>query len=103
MPDLWNFYLKIFDINLIYFVLNSACEKNHPNNKFCCRDLDSNCESWSKAGECEKNPNYMLSNCKKSCSIDLDSKCESWSKAGECEKNPNYMLSNCKKSCNVCN
>lgn len=25
------------------------------------------CAQWAAAGECEANPNYMLSNCQKSC------------------------------------
>jgi glutathione peroxidase len=30
-------------------------------------DNHDSCEFWANAGECTKNPNYMLSNCKKSC------------------------------------
>jgi len=33
-----------------------------------CTDNDAqSCERWSKAGECRKNPTYMLANCPKSC------------------------------------
>lgn len=30
-------------------------------------DQNSNCSNWAKSGECEKNPNYMLSSCATSC------------------------------------
>ena len=32
-----------------------------------CIDGSPNCESWALAGECEKNPGYMLTSCRKSC------------------------------------
>jgi hypothetical protein len=32
-----------------------------------CKDSNKNCGSWADRGECEANPRYMLSNCKKSC------------------------------------
>ena len=32
-----------------------------------CQDEKNNCDTWAKQGECESNPNYMLSNCRKSC------------------------------------
>ena len=30
-------------------------------------DKNKDCSEWAKAGECSKNPNYMLKNCKTSC------------------------------------
>ena len=27
------------------------------------------CEEWKKEGECQRNPTYMLKNCKKSCGV----------------------------------
>ena len=30
-------------------------------------DTHQNCKMWAEAGECEKNPGYMLSSCKTSC------------------------------------
>ena len=30
-------------------------------------DAHENCKMWAEAGECEKNPGYMLKNCKISC------------------------------------
>ncbi|XP_078149721.1 putative prolyl 4-hydroxylase 7 [Carex rostrata] len=38
-----------------------------------CSDENSNCPRWATAGECKKNPVYMLANCKRSCAV-CDSK-----------------------------
>jgi len=32
-----------------------------------CPDGNSRCEEWANRGECQKNPRYMLRNCRKSC------------------------------------
>ncbi len=32
-----------------------------------CRDSNSNCADWARAGECSKNPGYMLTSCCASC------------------------------------
>lgn len=32
-----------------------------------CFDNNWMCDSWAKNGECQKNPRYMVPNCKKSC------------------------------------
>merc|ERR1712142_591385 len=37
-----------------------------------CRDDNNNCRSWSRNGECQKNPGYMLINCQKSCDVCSD-------------------------------
>jgi len=34
-----------------------------------CEDNDENCPGWSRRGECEKNPDYMLVNCRQSCKV----------------------------------
>ncbi|CAN0924406.1 Probable prolyl 4-hydroxylase 7 [Linum grandiflorum] len=40
-----------------------------------CRDENENCEKWAKAGECKKNPQYMVGSdkfsgyCRKSCQV----------------------------------
>ncbi|GAB1610736.1 zinc metalloproteinase nas-14-like isoform X2 [Argonauta hians] len=82
-----------------------------------CVDSHQSCPTWASKGECTKNPDYMLVNCKKSCKkcdgggggggkdkecVDKNTNCQSWSDQGECTKNPAYMLINCKKSCNSC-
>ena len=70
-----------------------------------CRDSsghESNCPYWAKTGQCDKNPDWMLVNCKKSCSSkikDSNPSCPAWAKLGECTKNPSWMLPNCKLSC----
>lgn len=84
---------------------------------------------WSAAGECDKNPVYMLRECMVSCNqcpswqlpdanstelkqrhnmtlshkcSDNEERCGMWASAGECEKNPIYMLRECMVSCNQC-
>lgn len=32
-----------------------------------CVDIEESCKEWAYFGECEKNPGYMLENCRKSC------------------------------------
>lgn len=32
-----------------------------------CVDFHENCSFWASSGECEKNPKYMRTNCRKSC------------------------------------
>jgi ShK domain-like len=34
-----------------------------------CFDNNEKCDEWASKGECEANPKYMLTNCKKSCMI----------------------------------
>merc|ERR1712002_590619 len=34
-----------------------------------CHDDNVNCPSWAAAGECQRNPGYMLKHCKKSCHV----------------------------------
>eukprot|EP00794_Sanderia_malayensis_P015044 gene15044-16597_t len=74
-----------------------------------CVDNHGDCAAWASSGECQKNPDWMLVNCKKSCNacsssqcVDNDSNCSYWASIRECSKNPNYMLVHCKKSCNKC-
>jgi len=87
-----------------------------------CSDSNANCAGWAQQGECDKNPNYMLTNCCKSCKggavttttvppttttptptsctgADRNKNCEYWAGVGECKKNPDYMLQNCCESC----
>ena len=32
-----------------------------------CTNNNKYCNAWAKNGECTKNPNYMLKDCKKAC------------------------------------
>lgn len=83
---------------------------------------------WAQAGECDKNPVYMLRECMVSCNqcpawqlpdenstdvthhnstaarvcVDTEDRCGMWAAAGECDKNPIYMLRECMISCNQC-
>jgi hypothetical protein len=34
-----------------------------------CEDEDPNCKRWASEDECEKNPQFMLTTCKKSCKM----------------------------------
>ena len=34
-----------------------------------CIDEDKHCKGWAEDGECEKNPNYMLTSCRRSCGV----------------------------------
>jgi len=83
-----------------------------------CTDDNQNCEHWANIGECEANPSWMLTNCRKSCGVcpnptqaptpapqpctDDNQGCENWAANGECDANPSWMLVNCRKSCGVC-
>jgi len=83
-----------------------------------CQDANSSCESWSSAGECERNAAFMHSTCRKSCRLcsdgatvvdevlcrDLGERrdCEYWSTMGECQSNPTFMREQCARSCRFC-
>lgn len=55
----------------------SKClQKQSCENKLCtgegvevCEDLDGDCGQWSSAGECQKNPKFMLKKCRKACGV----------------------------------
>jgi hypothetical protein len=78
-----------------------------------CVDSHAACKSWASAGECAKNPGYMLTSCCASCRgggggggttgggtcVDSNASCRSWASAGECAKSPGYMLKSCCASC----
>lgn len=91
-----------------------------------CNDTNVNCVWWADTGECQKNPGFMLANCKLSCQKcnseknagnkkeegldpkiagckDNHSNCGLWAETGECQKNPGYMFVGCKLSCKQCN
>ena len=75
-----------------------------------CLDQHVTCPEWQRGGECEKNPGWMLLNCKNSCKVcehraacaNNNNICEFSQKQGECVKNPNWMNVHCAKSCNKC-
>lgn len=78
-----------------------------------CRDRHNTreCLKWASSGECSRNPDWMVPNCRKSCNrckdgscknLYDDKKCRVWAADGECMKNPGWMPINCKKACNKC-
>ncbi|GFR88451.1 cysteine-rich venom protein [Elysia marginata] len=34
-----------------------------------CTNGSPSCDSWARRGECQRNPNYMLTNCRKACHV----------------------------------
>jgi len=66
-------------------------------------DEDSTCSEWAAAGECIRNPQYMLAECADACNaqvyLDIETDCMGWANDGECEKNPGFMLNKCNSSC----
>ena len=46
---------------------NGDEEQTQPDMSKGCVDENNECAIWAKSGECEKNPNYMSSFCRRSC------------------------------------
>ena len=61
------------------------------------------CADWAKAGECQKNPAWMLKGCPVACKecknkcADHNPHCDEWADRGECKKNGPYMNIYCAK------
>ena len=61
------------------------------------------CADWAKAGECQKNPAWMLKGCPVACGecenkcTDHNTNCKKWADRGECRKNAPYMDIYCAK------
>lgn len=51
------------------------CYATKPNEDILCVDHHPQCSKWSKEGECDNNPSFMLPDCPKSCSSCLDGHC----------------------------
>ncbi|CAL4117687.1 unnamed protein product, partial [Meganyctiphanes norvegica] len=45
----------------------ASAQRQTRNGGRSCNDRHQSCRSWSDIGECQKNPNFMNDNCKKSC------------------------------------
>ncbi|KAK3602503.1 hypothetical protein CHS0354_022371 [Potamilus streckersoni] len=71
------------------------------------------CQNFARAGECDKNPAWMIPNCQRSCGIcSLSDGCENKhndtvecdrrASEGECETKPLWMIPNCQRSCHAC-
>jgi hypothetical protein len=67
LPELYTFLETIFDI-YPNDVLNTMCT-NCNKKLLCCRDENENCPLWANTGECNKNPVFMNTRCRKSCQI----------------------------------
>jgi len=83
-----------------------------------CQDANPACAAWSSAGECDRNPEFMTDQCRRSCKacgegatevdvslcrdIGSEHDCQYWSTMGECEANPSFMRTQCPKACGFC-
>ncbi len=83
-----------------------------------CVDDDAGCAQWAVAGECQHNPSYMNSKCRRACRqcevvgaeaaaryaacVDEHKECVRWSRDGECDANPTFMRTACRAACAVC-
>ena len=88
-----------------------------------CVDLNQNCLSWARKGECTSNPGWMKEECAQSCgacaeqdappllgrpeSTCIDTapgaSCESLVHLNACTTQRPYMLEACRRSCHFCN
>ena len=77
-------------------------------------DNNEACLSWTKMGECDSNPTFMMEQCAKSCAVtkagldvdkvmmnefDSDDECGSFADHGACETSQSWMNINCPESC----
>ena len=87
------------------------------NGKEECKDDSPNCKDWAADGECDSNPSFMLTSCRRSCGKcpgllpvkrrkgcedAPEFNCTERAKLGECDSNKGEMLYNCPRSCMVC-
>ena len=56
-----------------------------------CVDNNDQCHGWASIGECEKNPNYMLNNCKLSCNVCTPSQSGELSFPNPCHENKYFV------------
>jgi len=81
----------------------------------CLKDQPIMCHTWAAQGECCRNNDYMMKNCKQACGLcdtpakqldctcadDENQQCQERAQKGECCTNPS-MLKTCKESCSQC-
>lgn len=96
--------ITIFGI-LVAFTINNVSQ-----NDINCFDNNLNCITWAQIGECNTNPNFMLSECKLSCKLCqnyicnnyLNSICYLIASNTTCYTS-NFVKNGCKWTCNACN
>ncbi|CAG5130359.1 unnamed protein product, partial [Candidula unifasciata] len=73
-----------------------------------CENTDPSCENWARNGECERNPSWMISNCRQACNkcddgtcknFYDDIQCQIWAQKLECMVNSDWMSKHCAKAC----
>jgi hypothetical protein len=73
-----------------------------------CENTNPSCEGWAQTGECQRNPGWMISNCRKACqkcddatckNLYDDIQCKIWAQKLECVVNSDWMSKHCAKSC----
>ena len=67
LPELYIFLASIFDLYPNH-ALNAICTSCNQH-RLCCRDEYEECPSWESIGDCNKNPEFMKTRCRKSCKI----------------------------------
>ena len=78
-----------------------------------CMDYNTLCSYWADNRQCQANPSYMMSYCRKSCNscgvkststtcTDQHTSCPYWASIQQCYYNPGYMHNVCKLSCKLC-
>uniref|UniRef100_A0A7S4B8E0 Fe2OG dioxygenase domain-containing protein n=1 Tax=Chrysotila carterae TaxID=13221 RepID=A0A7S4B8E0_CHRCT len=69
------------------------------------RDNNERCQAWASTGECDANPQFMLSECALSCMdasasvSQIRKECAGYADMGECSRNPAFMLATCRREC----
>ncbi len=73
----FSFFIKY---NLLYYKLDNTTEiivENKPENIFDkdCKNEHKMCSEWALVGECDSNPNFMLTKCRESCRVCQSERC----------------------------
>ena len=63
-------------------------QSNASKSKKKCLNKNKDCDFWAQYGECTKNPNWMLDNCRRAC-------CTNWPIQNECIFNQKRMQNYC--------
>ena len=66
-PDCKKAVMQMSRLSLGWEPTGSPPVTEAPTPESTCVDINPNCPNWAEIGECDKRPEYMLVNCKKSC------------------------------------